>query len=139
MFLKTLADPYVVAVGIPAIFLIVGALAKKLVRHTGFQREDFYMGAEATLAALSTGLINITDLVHQLQTSAANTAALGENIAGSTIFVGLTFIALLFILALQQSWAKAKPTWKEMLLLGVASNIIGIGLLFASIVLVKGV
>jgi hypothetical protein len=58
-----LVNRYFLAVGVPIVFLLCGSVAKKLVRGVGWRRSDFFLGVEASLAAISSGLINIFDLV----------------------------------------------------------------------------
>jgi hypothetical protein len=48
-FEALLINPYIVGFLIPLLFLIAGSFIKKIVRGSGWQREDFYLGIELVL------------------------------------------------------------------------------------------
>lgn len=135
-----LANPYLVALGIPILLLASGAVAKKLVRGSAWQRFDWFLGVEFTLAAMSSALIYIFDLV-KIASGTTNVAQdLLKKFTATSAFIALTFFLLLWILSTHQDWQSRNnnPTG-QILWLGIVTNILGAGLLASFILLVKGV
>jgi hypothetical protein len=56
-------DRYFIAVGIPFLLILLGAIARKLIRSTAWIRDDFFLGVDLSLAGISSGLIYISDLL----------------------------------------------------------------------------
>lgn len=54
-----LTNQYFVAVGVPFMFLLLGAICRKLVRGSAWKREDFYLGIDPSLTGISSGVIYI--------------------------------------------------------------------------------
>ena len=54
---------YFIAVGIPFLLILLGAIARKLIRSTGWEREDFFLGVDLSIASISSALIYISELV----------------------------------------------------------------------------
>lgn len=134
--------PYFAAIVIPAAIILLGALAKKLVRGTPFERYDFFLGVEGVLAAMSAALIYVFEVLRVF--SGQDNASL-ENLKPVGFSVGFTVICLLILFALMglhQDWTReeresqfAAQVWR----LGVCGNILGFGLVSGFIVFVKGV
>ena len=103
--LLAISIPYnwITGVGVPVLLAILGVFGKKLARGgvtTGFKRQDFYLGPEFTLAAVSASLVNVFDLLKPGRAIPASREALLSNfIAG---FFGL--VLFLFVLSIHQDW-----------------------------------
>jgi len=140
--------PYTWFTGIlvPIILVILGVISKKLVRgaatSTGFKRQDFYLGPELTLAAISAALLNIFDILKITRTSPVSRIALLPNI----IIAFMGFVLFMLVLSFHQDWASngaiieagkpGKSTKKELFWLLFICNVIGFGLLVAGIILI---
>lgn len=135
-----LTNPYIIALGIPLILLASGAVAKKLVRGSEWERFDFFLGVEFTLAAMSSALIYVFDLVKVGGNSQTIPQPLMEKFAATSVFIALTFFLLLWVLSTHQDWQKKNHNPKKQIIwLGFVSNGIGAGLLATFILIVKGV
>ena len=129
-------NSYLIALGIPIILVLSGAVAKKLVRGSGWQAKDFYLGVETSLAALGAAMIHFFDLQKQ-QLSGAQ---LGKQVTTTASFLAIAFFILLWILSTHQDWeARTQNTRGQKVWLGGFSNLIGILLFGAFVMLVKGV
>lgn len=129
-------NSYLIALGIPIMLLLSGAVAKKLVRGSGWEVKDFYLGVETSLAALGAALIHFFDL-HKQQ-AAGN--ALGDQVASTASFLAIAFFLLLWVLSTHQDWEARTQNGKgQIIWLGCVSNSIGILLFGAFVMLVKGV
>ena len=135
-----LANPYLIAIGIPLLLISCGAFARKLVRGTKWKRSDVYMGVELTLAAMTSALVYIFDLT-KLSPSAPGTVAVPTlRLAGAGSFLAICFFLMLWVMALHQDWDKSSANAKfQFLWLGLIANLIGAGLLTAFVLLVKGI
>lgn len=144
MISSIFANPYFLAFGVPIVFLLVGAFTKKLVRATAWQSKDFFLGVESTLAALSSGLINIFDLVKlanphsQIVATGSTAADIGSKLAATGGFLAITFFMLFVVLSFHQDWEN-KPGRGQVLRLAVFSNFIGFCLMLSFILVIKGV
>lgn len=131
-------NPYLIALGIPVILLFSGAFAKKLVRGTNWQRSDFFLGVEFTLAAMSSALVNVFDLAKN--GTPLGTASGSNRIVASTAFLALCFFLLLWVLSVHQDWEqRSHNRGGQLFWLGVVANLVGAGLLAVFILLIKGV
>jgi hypothetical protein len=131
-----LTNSYLIALGIPIILLLSGAVAKKLVRGSGWQAKDFYLGVETSLAALGAAMIHFFDL-HKQQTSGVQ---LGEEVAATASFLAIAFFLLLWILSTHQDWeARTQNVIGQYIWLGGVSNLVGILLFGTFVMLVKGI
>jgi hypothetical protein len=134
-------NPYFIAISIPIVFLVSGALAKKIVRRNGWERSDFFLGVEFTLAAMSSQLIYIFDLV-DLGTGGSFTIShdLMKKFAATGIFLAFTFLILLFVLGMHQEWERRNNNPRgQIFWLGIVTNLLGAGLLVAFVLLVKAI
>jgi hypothetical protein len=139
MIRNLLASPAFFGLGVPVIFLLAGALAKRLVRRTGgWAQEDFFLGIEATLAAMASGLVNIFDIVREATEHTAQIDSLKLGATGG--FLAVNFIVLLYLLSVHQDWlVPAANTRRRLFWLGFVSNGIGLALLGGFIVGIKGI
>lgn len=106
------------AFAIPIALILVSAFTKKVIRgKSPFRAEDFYLGVDLTLAAFSAAAVNVLEMG----------AAGRDNLAW---FFAFTFIIFILQLAFHQEWGGLSSTsWKQILVLGFASNIVGVVLL----------
>lgn len=135
-----LTNPYLIALGIPLILVLCGALAKKIVRGGGWRASDFFLGVELVLASLGSAMIHFFDLQKQSSAQTLSPPALGNNIASTASFLAIAFFLLLWILSTHQDWeARTQNKKGQLLWLGGVSNAVGILLFAAFVMLVKGV
>ncbi len=133
-------NPYVIALGIPVVLLASGAFAKKLVRGSSWERFDFFLGVEFTLAAMSSALIYVVDLVKLGSNNPTIPNVLMNKIAATTAFIALTFFLLLWILSMHHDWQKRNNNPRgQIFWLGIVANTIGAGLLATFVLLIKGI
>lgn len=126
---------YIIAIGIPAILILSGALSKKLVRGTSWTRSDFFLGVELSLTAMGSSLIFIYEVSRTNDVTLIQDKAL---ISG--LFTLVCFFLLLWVMAVHQDWEK-RPQNRggQLLWLGGFCNFIGIGLMASFVLFVKGV
>ena len=135
-----LTNSYLVAIGIPIILLLCGALAKKLVRSGGWKRTDFFLGVELALAALGSAMVYFYDLQKLPPTPAAAGASVADRIGATASFLAITFFLLLWILSTHQDWeARTQNPRGQIVWLGVISNLVGVAVFAAFVMLVKGI
>jgi len=130
---------YVIALAVPLILLFCGAFAKKLVRGTAWERKDFFLGVELTLAAMSSGMLYFFELVQPAH-AAAPTPPSADKVIATAVFVVVCFFLLLLVLSTHQDWEKLPANTKGQFgRLAIMSNSIGIVLICSFALLVKGV
>jgi hypothetical protein len=133
---SVLTNPYLVALGIPLVLIVCGALARKLVRGTLWQQSDFYLGVELALSAMGSALVHVLDLSR----ASAAPVSTAPRIAAAATFLALCFFLLLWILSTHQDWEKRSQNPRGQLIwLAVIGNLIGGGLLAVFVLFVKGV
>jgi len=136
-----LASPYFAGIGMPLLLVLLGAVAKKLVRGTGWIRQDFFLGIDLALAALSSGLIYLYELLRRMGRDPAGTQDGYEYALLSAMgFIIVAILVLFLTLTLHRDEERngARPV-RQFLLPGVVSNLSAGGLLTIFVVLVKGV
>ena len=102
---QILTGKYVVALLVPFVLLLSGAVAKKIVRGSGWKRQDFFLGVQFTLAAMSSSLIYGLELLKQTAPGAQpSTSATGEKLTLAWVFVALTYFLLFIVLATHQDY-----------------------------------
>ena len=130
---------YFVALIVPIVLLFCGAIAKKLVRGTGWVQKDFFLGVELTLAAMSSGLLYFFELV-PFASIGSVTPPSPNKVAATALFVIVCFFLLLSILSTHQDWEnKPSNTKGQFARLALFSNGVGASLMCAFSLLVKGV
>lgn len=131
-------QPIVTALLVPLTFLLFGGVAKKLVRGSSWLLEDFYLGIEASLAAFSYGLEYLFELAKTAKTS-PTISTIVDKLIFEGVFLVAAFGLLFVVMAEHQQWQpRPDSTAKKIRLLGVC-NAVGCGLIFAFILVVKGV
>ncbi len=144
---ELLTNRFTIALLVPLLLVIAGGFGKKLVRGPGWHRKDFYLGVEATLAALSSGFIRILEIGSSALTpNDQNGVQLQDvkDLIATGVFLVVAFCMFLFILSLHQNLeqdveplsqrANAQRVW----LTGV-SNVFGFGLIALFVLYVKGI
>src|SRR5947207_3997367 len=101
-----LTNPYVLALGIPVILIVAGALAKKLVRGSTWRASDFFLGVELSLAAMASGLVYVSDLARVIRTPSESSAPIGNKMVATASFLALCFFLLLWVLSTHHDWEK---------------------------------
>ncbi|KPA19710.1 conserved hypothetical protein, membrane [Candidatus Magnetomorum sp. HK-1] len=135
-----LINPYFIALGIPILLLASGAVAKKIIRGSSWQRHDFFLGVEFTLATMSSALIYLFDLIKITSESTENTESMLTKFTATAAFIALIFFLLLYVLSMHQDWQKKDNSPNgQIIRLGIIANVIGAGLLAIFILFVKGV
>ena len=133
-----LTNSYVIAVIIPLVLLLCGALAKKIVRGGGWRRSDFFLGVELSLAALGAAMVYGYDL--QKITIKTGDGFDGLKLASTFTFIAICFFILLWILSTHQDWESRVGDIKlQMFWLGFVCNFVGVFLFAGFVILVKGV
>ena len=132
-----LTNPYVIAVVIPLILILCSAVAKKLVRGTSWQKSDFFMGVELSLASMASGLVNFLDLTKPALAGATQLSP--QKTTETAVYVAICFFLLLWVLSTHQDWERRpqSPTG-QIIWLGIIANMVGGGLMMAFIIYVKG-
>lgn len=137
---KLLTNPYFIAIGIPVILLLAGSFAKKLVRGPGWEAKDFFLGIESTLAAMTSALIFIFDIVKEISIiKNPNSIIVTTKLSSSAGFIAICFLLLMWVMATHQNWEYRSDNPKlRIFWLGIICNLIGSGLIIAFVLLVKG-
>ncbi len=129
-----------IAIGIPIGFLILGGLAKKLVRGPGWDRKDFYLGIESMFAALSAQIVYLFDIMKQGITNSVLLEGSINKLFLTGIFFLFSFFLLFPILILHQEFSEKDTNRKSQIIyLCLISNMIGAFDLIAFILWVKGI
>jgi hypothetical protein len=132
-FLAFFGNKYFVAIVVPLLFSFVGIVVKKLVRGE-WDRKDFFLGVELSLATLSSVLVNFFDLVKDVEQT-----DMGDKIILNSGFCILNLSLLFVVVSNHQTFEKAGVSdQRQFWILGVLTNFIGLGLMFAFILLIKG-
>ncbi|HWP57462.1 MAG TPA: hypothetical protein VNL14_06220 [Candidatus Acidoferrales bacterium] len=147
MVLAFLAHPATAAFGVPLIFLLLGAVAKKLIRKNerGLKRQDFYLGVQATLASISAAFLYMFELLRQLQPLVQSKTPIPDELyvgmLTTAAFIVVAFCSLLFVLSLHQDWEATEynTSWAQFKQLGLFANGIGLRHLAAFIFFIKTV
>lgn len=135
-----LTNPYLIALGIPIMLILCGAVARKLVRGARWQCSDFFLGVELSLAAMASAMVHIFDLAKLISSQSGIEVDLTNKFATTASFLVICFFFLLWILSTHQDWEKRSqnPTG-QLIWLGIIANITGIGLWAGFVFLVKGI
>lgn len=145
------ANKYIIAILVPILLSVCSAVAKKLVRGSPWQRTDFFFGIDLSLASLAAALVNIFDvqsskkyleLLRRLDKVGAENypEIIAQKTNATACFIVVCFFLLLWIMSTHQDWEKrTQDKVAQILWLGVVSNIVGFGLMFTFILLVKGI
>jgi uncharacterized PurR-regulated membrane protein YhhQ (DUF165 family) len=137
---KSLSGLYLAALGIPLVLIFSGGIAKKLVRGSGWQQSDFFLGVELALAAMASALVYALDLARQAVGGSDQAYSAAQKMIVTAFFTAVCFFILLWMLSLHQDWERRSHNPRGQLLwLGLIGNTLGIALIVAFILFVKGV
>jgi hypothetical protein len=128
---------YYVGILVPLVTLLIGVIGKKIARGPGWERTDFYLGTELSLAGVSGALVNIFDLLRPEKT----VGLLEKKLMGTNMTVVLLGLLLFYIvLSLQQDLGakSASSSTKQILFLLFFSNFVGIITLVGALMLMEG-
>jgi hypothetical protein len=143
MIHELLNNRYFVGGIVPVILLFTGALAKKIVRSSGWQRSDFFLGIEFTLAAMTSGVVYFFELAKDFSPGgplSGDAATLSLRLTTAASFVAASVVLLLIVLSIHQDNERPGVNAnRQFIYLGLLSNVIGFALLSAFILIVKGV
>jgi hypothetical protein len=133
-----LFQPIVTDWAIPIMLLLVAALGKKLARtEKGWLFEDFYLGPDLCLAAVSTGLLKIFDLLRHLPVPADQLVSFEYDVALSAVLIVVTFIMFIYVLSEHRECTGTSPRRFARTRLVVECNLIGLASLTAFMILIK--
>jgi len=127
-------SPLTLALAIPLIFILVGAIGRKLIRGTTWDRSDFYFGPQLCLATFSSDALFLGELFRQPQPTAS------QAISGLLLIV-VVFAVYIWLLSLHQDWQQPEREHRsktQFCWLVILSNSLGTGLFAAFVFLVKG-
>jgi len=98
-FAQVIFKPIVTDWLIPILLLGIASLGKKVSRTTsGWLAEDFYLGSDLCLAAVSTGLLKIFDLLRQLPTPQGDLSAFAYDVALCALLLVFSFGSFIYVL-----------------------------------------
>lgn len=136
-----LTNRFVIALLVPTLLFLAGGIGKKLVRGgRDWSLKDWYLGVDASLAAMSAALINIFEITRLKRLVPIQTNLYDRQQVATAVFIAISFFLFLYVLGVHQNWepedrnVRAQKIW----LLGI-SNGIGLGLMFVFVLTVKGV
>lgn len=122
------------------ILLLSGAVARKLVRGSGWKATDFFLGVELSLAALGAAMVHFFDLQKMTSSHQIQAQELGDKITSTASFLAIAFFLLLWVLSTHQDWeARVQNEKGQLIWLGGVSNLIGVILFGTFVMLVKGI
>ena len=143
-----LTNEYFVAVGVPFMFLLLGAICRKLVHAGAWKREDFFLGIDLSPTGISSGLIYIFELLSTKANQAGClTPACVEfrdsvdlRLVADAGFIVVALFCLMGVLTIHQDQERNTTDPKRQLIfLGLLSNLVGATVLAVFILYVKGV
>ena len=139
--MEILTNRFVVALLVPLLLFLAGGLGKKLVRgERDWQWQDWYLGVDASLAALSAAVIHIFEITRLKQIAPTQSELYDRQQAASGVFIAFSFFMFLYVLSIHQNWERTDSNpCRQKVWLVLASNLIGLGLMFGFILVVKGV
>jgi predicted permease len=126
---------YWAAYAIPFILILVGASAEKLVDKSRWHWRHFYCGIDLMLAVLGAALVNVLDVA-----KVTNGDKRTMELLWTVVFLAASVVLLFAIAGLHQDWQEEEKFGAaQVILLGVASNGIGVALAYTFVNLkVKG-
>jgi len=139
---------YFIAAGIPFLLIFLGAISRKLIRAKPWIRDDFYLGVDLSIAAISAGLIYNFELITAKEAASgcstescrALIASADTRLLGNAGFLVAALILFLLVLSFHQdNPGNAGTSRKQFVYLGIVSNVIGVGLIALFTLVVKGV
>ncbi len=132
--------PWVLGVGLPVLLIFGVAALKKLVRGpTGFVRADFYQGIELCWAVLGVALLHYYDVLRSYAAKEVTAPTMAIALISNTILLVITVCTTIGVATQHQELEGSENVRRQIVVLGVICNLIGV-LLFAWFVIgIKGV
>lgn len=104
--------------------LFLGCFTEKLIDRTGWQPKHFFVGLDLTIYFLATCLVNILDIA-----SAKEQPPNGY--LWTVVLITVALLCLFYQTTVHQDWENdEKKGKKQIFMLCVVSNLIGLGLLY---------
>lgn len=135
MMITILSNKWTIGLVVPLIFFVISGLAKALARSSGIRWEDWYLGVELILAALSSTLLYVVDLARKVNL---------EKVMACTVFTVLLVLFLVVQLLLHRTFGDSMTSEIfpkrvcRFIMIGVC-NCIGFVFLGGFIVFLKGI
>lgn len=104
MWQALLTNPYTIAVIVPTILILCGSFAKKIVRGSGWELKDTFLGVELTLSALTSALLYLLELAKEYS-SGGNQIPV-NNLVVAAVFLAFNLFSLLLMLSIHQDMEK---------------------------------
>jgi hypothetical protein len=118
---------YWTAYAIPFILIIVAAAAAKLIEASPWQWKHFYRGVDLMLTSLGAGLAEILEIAKSTDSSNKS-----NELAVTALYVVITICVLFAVSTVHQDWQEPeKYGTGQILWLGIASNLVGLGFVIA--------
>jgi len=135
---------YLAPLGVPIFLSAISIMAKKAARariRAGWDRHDFYMGIDQTIASLAIPLVNLLDIIGRYRSANSVPSTVWKLLLSNVGALLLTFFLLFVVLSFHQDHeSKAdEASTQELFWVGLLANVIGFGLLFAWVTLIPSV
>jgi len=115
------------AIGIPVVILFTAAIGKKLIRSTPFEAKDWFLGVDASLTAITTGLASVAQFLK----------ADPKKVSVCLVTAFLAYVINLVIHQENEPRGGHVLTTTNKIFLGFVSNFIGFGALATILLLLK--
>ena len=133
-----LFQPVVTDWVLPIMLLFIAAIGRKLSRaEKGWLAEDFYLGPDLCLAAISAGLLKIFDLLRHLPVPAIQLVSFEYDVALSAFLIVFTFMMFIYVLSEHRDCIGISHRTLARVRLIVECNLIGLACLTAFMLLIK--
>jgi len=136
---ELLANRFFAALGIPLIFVLLGARARHLIRGAT-SRRDWYLGIQLTLGTLLAELVFVSDLARQLSGGPEFVENPNRRLLGAVTWIVITLAALIEVLIRHREWDERDDDVSrrgQIVALGVEANLIGLLVQVGFILLIK--
>lgn len=123
-----------VGILVPVVTLLIGIVGKKIARGPSWERTDFYIGTELTLAGVSGSLVNLFDLLKPEKT----VGLLEKKLLGGNVAIVILGLLMFYItLSLHQDFgpSSSKSIKKQLFFLLGISNLVGWATLVGALML----
>jgi hypothetical protein len=133
-----LFQPVVTDWAIPVMLLFLAALGKKIARtEKGWLLEDFYLGPDLCLAAVSAGLLKIFDLLRHLPVPSEQLVPFEYDVALCSLLIVFAFTMFIYVLSEHRDCTGSSPGRFARTRLVVEFNVIGFASLTTFLILIK--
>ena len=115
------------AIGIPVVVLFIAAIGRKLIRGTPFESRDWFLGVDASLTGITTGLASIAQFLK----------ADPKKVSVCLVTAFLAYVVTLVIHQENEARGGRTLTTTNKIYLGLVSHFIGFGALATILRLLK--